>query len=180
MISQWTGTADRSLPTCCIVSARSRASRRIPVHQSASQGHSRRHARTSSGDSARCASVSICQCRAGSRSILRAMQRRYTPERFFEKLRLAEAMIPGLVTSTTSSWASPERPRRTSRPPSTRVQDAIRRRLSCSSTRPSWHPGSQHAQITRSRRRSRAFRPALSASAADLGGEEPGAHRLDR
>ena len=37
---------------------------------------------------------------SGSRSILRAMQRGYTPERYFEKLRMAEAMIPGLATST--------------------------------------------------------------------------------
>jgi tRNA-2-methylthio-N6-dimethylallyladenosine synthase len=37
---------------------------------------------------------------SGSRSILRAMQRGYTPERFLEKLRLAEATIPGLATST--------------------------------------------------------------------------------
>ncbi|WKZ82735.1 MAG: tRNA (N6-isopentenyl adenosine(37)-C2)-methylthiotransferase MiaB [Acidimicrobiia bacterium] len=37
---------------------------------------------------------------SGSRRILRSMQRGYTPERFLEKLRLAEAMIPGLATST--------------------------------------------------------------------------------
>ena len=37
---------------------------------------------------------------SGSVSILRAMQRGYTPERFLEKLRLAEATIPGLATST--------------------------------------------------------------------------------
>ena len=37
---------------------------------------------------------------SGSASILRAMQRGYTPERFLEKLRLAEATIPGLATST--------------------------------------------------------------------------------
>lgn len=37
---------------------------------------------------------------SGSQSILRAMQRGYTPERFLEKLRLAEATIPGLATST--------------------------------------------------------------------------------
>jgi len=37
---------------------------------------------------------------SGSASILRAMQRGYTPERFLEKLRLAEKTIPGLATST--------------------------------------------------------------------------------
>ena len=37
---------------------------------------------------------------SGSAAILRAMQRGYTPERFLEKLRLAEATIPGLATST--------------------------------------------------------------------------------
>jgi tRNA-2-methylthio-N6-dimethylallyladenosine synthase len=37
---------------------------------------------------------------SGSPSILRAMQRGYTPERFLEKLRAAEAAIPGLATST--------------------------------------------------------------------------------
>jgi tRNA-2-methylthio-N6-dimethylallyladenosine synthase len=37
---------------------------------------------------------------SGSTRILRAMQRGYTPERFMEKLRAAEATIPGLATST--------------------------------------------------------------------------------
>jgi len=37
---------------------------------------------------------------SGSRTILRAMQRGYTPEKFMEKLRLAEATVPGLATST--------------------------------------------------------------------------------
>ena len=37
---------------------------------------------------------------SGSPRILRAMQRGYTPERFLEKLRAAEAAIPGLATST--------------------------------------------------------------------------------
>ncbi len=37
---------------------------------------------------------------SGSASILRAMQRGYTPERFLEKLRTAERMVPGLATST--------------------------------------------------------------------------------
>ncbi|MBI5158215.1 MAG: tRNA (N6-isopentenyl adenosine(37)-C2)-methylthiotransferase MiaB [Acidimicrobiia bacterium] len=37
---------------------------------------------------------------SGSARVLRAMQRGYTPERFLEKLRLAEATIPGLATST--------------------------------------------------------------------------------
>ncbi|HEX5630017.1 MAG TPA: tRNA (N6-isopentenyl adenosine(37)-C2)-methylthiotransferase MiaB [Acidimicrobiia bacterium] len=37
---------------------------------------------------------------SGSPTILRAMQRGYTPERFLEKLRMAEAGITGLATST--------------------------------------------------------------------------------
>jgi tRNA-2-methylthio-N6-dimethylallyladenosine synthase len=37
---------------------------------------------------------------SGSTSILRAMQRGYTPERFLTKLRMAEEIIPGLATST--------------------------------------------------------------------------------
>ena len=37
---------------------------------------------------------------SGSARILRAMQRGYTPERFLERLRMAEAAIPGLATST--------------------------------------------------------------------------------
>jgi tRNA-2-methylthio-N6-dimethylallyladenosine synthase len=37
---------------------------------------------------------------SGSATILRAMQRGYTPERFMAKLRAAEAIIPGLATST--------------------------------------------------------------------------------
>ncbi|HUG74470.1 MAG TPA: tRNA (N6-isopentenyl adenosine(37)-C2)-methylthiotransferase MiaB, partial [Acidimicrobiia bacterium] len=37
---------------------------------------------------------------SGSTSILRAMQRGYTPERFLAKLRMAEEIIPGLATST--------------------------------------------------------------------------------
>ena len=37
---------------------------------------------------------------SGSPSILRAMHRGYTPEKFLEKLRMAEAGIPGLATST--------------------------------------------------------------------------------
>jgi tRNA-2-methylthio-N6-dimethylallyladenosine synthase len=37
---------------------------------------------------------------SGSARILRAMQRGYTPDRFIEKLRAAEATIPGLSTST--------------------------------------------------------------------------------
>lgn len=37
---------------------------------------------------------------SGSASVLRAMHRGYTPERFLEKLRAAEAIIPGLTTST--------------------------------------------------------------------------------
>jgi tRNA-2-methylthio-N6-dimethylallyladenosine synthase len=37
---------------------------------------------------------------SGSARILRAMQRGYTPERFLEKLRMAEAAVPGLATST--------------------------------------------------------------------------------
>jgi len=37
---------------------------------------------------------------SGSARILRAMQRGYTPERFFDKLRMAEAAVPGLATST--------------------------------------------------------------------------------
>jgi tRNA-2-methylthio-N6-dimethylallyladenosine synthase len=37
---------------------------------------------------------------SGSRAVLRAMQRGYTPERFLEKLRAAESAIPGLSTST--------------------------------------------------------------------------------
>ncbi|MEX2419649.1 MAG: tRNA (N6-isopentenyl adenosine(37)-C2)-methylthiotransferase MiaB [Acidimicrobiia bacterium] len=37
---------------------------------------------------------------SGSARILRAMQRGYTPDRFIEKLRAAEATIPGLATST--------------------------------------------------------------------------------
>ncbi len=37
---------------------------------------------------------------SGSSSVLRAMHRGYTPDRFLEKLRLAESTIPGLATST--------------------------------------------------------------------------------
>jgi tRNA-2-methylthio-N6-dimethylallyladenosine synthase len=37
---------------------------------------------------------------SGSAAILRAMQRGYTPERFLEKLRAAERIVPGLATST--------------------------------------------------------------------------------
>jgi tRNA-2-methylthio-N6-dimethylallyladenosine synthase len=37
---------------------------------------------------------------SGSARILRAMQRGYTPERFLDKLRAAEATIPGVATST--------------------------------------------------------------------------------
>jgi tRNA-2-methylthio-N6-dimethylallyladenosine synthase len=37
---------------------------------------------------------------SGSARILRAMQRGYTPDRFLDKLRLAEATVPGLATST--------------------------------------------------------------------------------
>jgi tRNA-2-methylthio-N6-dimethylallyladenosine synthase len=37
---------------------------------------------------------------SGSATILRAMQRGYTPERFLDKLRMAEDIIPGLATST--------------------------------------------------------------------------------
>ncbi len=37
---------------------------------------------------------------SGSARILRAMQRGYTPERFLDKLRMAEAAVPGLATST--------------------------------------------------------------------------------
>ena len=37
---------------------------------------------------------------SGSAAILRAMHRGYTPERFLERLRMAEAAIPGLATST--------------------------------------------------------------------------------
>jgi tRNA-2-methylthio-N6-dimethylallyladenosine synthase len=37
---------------------------------------------------------------SGSASILRAMQRGYTPERFLTKLRMAEEIISGLATST--------------------------------------------------------------------------------
>ncbi len=37
---------------------------------------------------------------SGSARILRAMQRGYTPERFLEKLRMAERIVPGLATST--------------------------------------------------------------------------------
>ena len=37
---------------------------------------------------------------SGNARILRAMQRGYTPERFLEKLRMAEAIVPGLATST--------------------------------------------------------------------------------
>jgi tRNA-2-methylthio-N6-dimethylallyladenosine synthase len=37
---------------------------------------------------------------SGSARILRAMQRGYTPERFLEKLRAAQALMPGLATST--------------------------------------------------------------------------------
>jgi tRNA-2-methylthio-N6-dimethylallyladenosine synthase len=37
---------------------------------------------------------------SGSARILRAMQRGYTPERFLDKLRAAEATVPGLATST--------------------------------------------------------------------------------
>ncbi len=37
---------------------------------------------------------------SGSARILRAMQRGYTPERFMEKLRMMEAAVPGLATST--------------------------------------------------------------------------------
>ena len=37
---------------------------------------------------------------SGSGAILRAMQRGYTPERFLDKLRMAERIVPGLATST--------------------------------------------------------------------------------
>ena len=37
---------------------------------------------------------------SGSATILRAMQRGYTPQRFLDKLRMAESIIPGLATST--------------------------------------------------------------------------------
>ncbi|MDX1690714.1 MAG: tRNA (N6-isopentenyl adenosine(37)-C2)-methylthiotransferase MiaB [Acidimicrobiia bacterium] len=37
---------------------------------------------------------------SGSAAILRAMQRGYTPERFLDKLRMAESIVPGLATST--------------------------------------------------------------------------------
>ena len=37
---------------------------------------------------------------SGSARILRAMQRGYTPERFLDKLRMAESIVPGLATST--------------------------------------------------------------------------------
>jgi tRNA-2-methylthio-N6-dimethylallyladenosine synthase len=37
---------------------------------------------------------------SGSRRILRAMQRGYTPDKFLDKLRMAEEMVPGLATST--------------------------------------------------------------------------------
>jgi tRNA-2-methylthio-N6-dimethylallyladenosine synthase len=37
---------------------------------------------------------------SGSARILRAMQRGYTPERFLDKLRAAERIVPGLATST--------------------------------------------------------------------------------
>jgi tRNA-2-methylthio-N6-dimethylallyladenosine synthase len=37
---------------------------------------------------------------SGSAAVLRAMQRGYTPERFLEKLRAAERIVPGLATST--------------------------------------------------------------------------------
>ncbi len=37
---------------------------------------------------------------SGSASILRAMQRGYTPERFLDKLRMVESIVPGLTTST--------------------------------------------------------------------------------
>lgn len=37
---------------------------------------------------------------SGSARILRAMQRGYTPDRFLEKLRMMEAAVPGLATST--------------------------------------------------------------------------------
>jgi tRNA-2-methylthio-N6-dimethylallyladenosine synthase len=37
---------------------------------------------------------------SGSRRILRAMQRGYTPERFLDKLAMAREIVPGLATST--------------------------------------------------------------------------------
>lgn len=37
---------------------------------------------------------------SGSAAVLRAMHRGYTPERFLEKLRMAESAVPGLATST--------------------------------------------------------------------------------
>jgi len=37
---------------------------------------------------------------SGSAPILRAMQRGYTPERFLDKLRMVEGIVPGLATST--------------------------------------------------------------------------------
>jgi tRNA-2-methylthio-N6-dimethylallyladenosine synthase len=37
---------------------------------------------------------------SGSARILRAMQRGYTPERFLDKLRMVEEIVPGLATST--------------------------------------------------------------------------------
>jgi tRNA-2-methylthio-N6-dimethylallyladenosine synthase len=48
---------------------------------------------------------SVCEhlhlpLQSGSPRILRAMHRGYTPERFLAKLRMAEAIVPGLATST--------------------------------------------------------------------------------
>ncbi len=37
---------------------------------------------------------------SGSSKILRAMQRGYTPDRFLDKLRMVEAIVPGVTTST--------------------------------------------------------------------------------
>ena len=48
---------------------------------------------------------SVCEqlhlpLQSGSTSVLRAMHRGYTPERFLEKLRMAESIVPALATST--------------------------------------------------------------------------------
>jgi len=48
---------------------------------------------------------SVCEhlhlpLQSGSARILRAMQRGYTPERFLDKLRMVEGIVPGLATST--------------------------------------------------------------------------------
>ena len=51
------------------------------------------------------ATPSVCEhlhlpMQSGSARVLRAMQRGYTPDRFLEKLRMAERIVPGLATST--------------------------------------------------------------------------------